>query len=141
MILLDTNVISEIMLPVPSPLVIAWVNAQERSSLYTSEIVRAEILSGVGLLPDGKRKVRLATAVAAFFDDDMTGKILPFDQSCSEAYEDVAVSRRRRGLALGQFDGLIAATAKAHGATLATRNLADFDDLDLDLVNPWENPS
>jgi predicted nucleic acid-binding protein len=141
MILLDTNVISEIIKPSPSPAVISWLNEQDSATLYLSAIVLAEIGYGVEALPDGKRKQALSAAVETFVDRAFADRILAFDRDAAKLYGTLMADRRRAGQPLSAPDGQIAATASSHGFQLATRNIRDFTNCGLVLVNPFESVS
>ncbi|RDU99110.1 type II toxin-antitoxin system VapC family toxin [Trinickia dinghuensis] len=137
MIVLDTNILSETLRSAPDPRVIEWFRAQRRAALFTTTITRAEIFYGLGLLADGSRKQALATAVAAIFEEDFAGRLLSFDSDAADIYASIAVSRRTAGKQISQFDAMIAAVARSIGATLATRNVKDFVDCGIALVDPW----
>ena len=94
MFVLDTNVISELMRLAPHPAVFAWVAAQPRTSLYTASVTRAEILSGIGIMPEGRRRTALGDAAAAMFDEDLRSRILAFDTAAADRYAEIIVSRR-----------------------------------------------
>jgi predicted nucleic acid-binding protein len=138
MILLDTNVLSEVMKPVPEPAVLTWIDSQEQVGLWTCTIVVAEVLSGLDLMPAGNRKERLREKAEQMFSNLLTDRILTFDQLAARVYGTVLLKRRTIGRPIDEMDALIAATALAHGATLATRNTTDFEDCGIRLVNPWE---
>ncbi len=138
MIVLDTNVLSELMRPEPHPAVFAWVAAQSRSSLYTTAINRAEVLYGIAALPAGRRKDALAAAAEAVFSEDLAGRILPFDTSSAAHYARLVMARREAGTPIEAFDALIAAATLAAGAGLATRDTGGFAGCGLSVVNPWE---
>ena len=136
MILLDTNVVSEAMRPAPDPVVVGWLNAQAAETLYLSSITLAELLFGVGALPDGSRKDRLAHGLdrlLALFP----GRILPFDQEAARRYAEMAVAARTAGRPLPTADGYIAAIAAANGFAVATRNIADFVGTGVKVIDPW----
>lgn len=137
MILLDTNVISELMRPTPNPDVMAWVASQPQDMLCTASIVQTEILYGIACLPQGKRKTDLATAAAAMFAEDFGERILPYDSLAAPLYAEMVIRRRTAGRPIEAFDALIAATARAWGAAVATRDTDGFANLGLDLINPW----
>ncbi|WP_373067557.1 type II toxin-antitoxin system VapC family toxin [Thioalkalivibrio sp.] len=141
MIVLDTNVLSEILRPVPESRVVDWIAAQPRSALFTTTVVEGEILYGIRLLPDGARRDALMQAVSAIFAEDFAGRVLPFDRDSALAYAEIAASRRLAGRPISQFDAMIAAVARSRGASLASRNTKDFTDTGIDLVNPWTAPS
>lgn len=137
MILLDTNVLSEILRPVPSPDVMAWLASQPATALFTSTITRGELFYGVRLLPEGQRKTGLLAAVQAIFDEDLAGQVLSFDNAAADAFSRISASRRVAGQPISQFDAMIAAIAHSRGAALATRNTRDFTDCGIELINPW----
>ena len=138
MIVLDTNVISELMRSEPHPAVVASAAAQPRASLYTTSINCAEILFGVRALPEGRRRSALADAAAMTFEEDLAERILPFDALAASRCSEIVVSRRIAGAPIEAFDALIAATALAAGAAVATRDGAGFEGCCLTLFNPWE---
>lgn len=137
MIVLDTNVLSELMRAEPSPRVAAWVTTHPARSLYTTAVTQAEVLYGVALLPEGTRRTALAQAVAGMFEEDFLDRVLPFDADAARAYAEVAAERRRLGRPISQFDAQIAAIARSRGAALATRNVADFTDCGVTVIDPW----
>ena len=137
MILLDTNVLSELLRPVPEPDVLGWLERQPAMSIYTSTVTQAEILLGVAVMPAGKRRTQLAAAVASIFAEDFAERVLPFDGDAAIAFADIVSERRARGSPIGQFDAMIAALARSRGAQLATRNVRDFAHCGIDIVNPW----
>jgi predicted nucleic acid-binding protein len=137
-ILLDTNVVSELMKPAPAESVARWTADQPAASLYTTSITQAEILHGILLLPAGKRRTALEAAAEAMFNEDFGGRILPFGAEAARPYGRIAAERRRAGRPISQFDAQIAAIALTAGATVATRNLADYEGCGIKLVNPWD---
>ena len=137
MIVLDTNVVSELMRPSPSERVVRWISLQAPASLYTSAVVEAQILHGILLLPAGRRRNALAEAAGAMFEVEFGARILAFDSGAARAYAQIASDRHRAGRPISQFDAQIAAIARTARATLATRNTGDFEDCGINLVNPW----
>jgi predicted nucleic acid-binding protein len=138
MIVLDTNVLSELMRAAPNEVVLAWVNEQPRNSLYGTRFSQAEILSGVANLPEGRRQSSLAATARAVFAEDFGSRFLPFNESAAEHYAEIIAKRRRAGRPIASFDALIAATALAAGAGVATRDVGGFEGCGLRmLVNPW----
>lgn len=136
MVILDTNVISEALRPSPSQDVIRWLKSQHAANVHTTAITIAEILQGVEMLPAGRRRKALQNAVAqalSVFD----GKVLPFDFEAAAVYAKLAAQRQGQGRPLAPLDGMIAAIAHTHNATLATRNVKDFAGCGLRLINPW----
>ena len=138
MIVLDTNVLSELMRPEPHPAVFAWVAAQPRASLYTTAINRAEVLYGIAALPASRRKNALTAAAEAMFDEDLAGRILSFDGNSAAYYARLVTARRDAGTPIEAFDALIAAAALSAGAGIATRDTGGFAGCGLDLINPWQ---
>lgn len=137
MIILDTNVISELLRPKPDGAVEAWLADEPPASIFTTAITEAEILYGMRLLADGKRKTELLAAVQPIFAEDFDGRVLPFDQDAAGAYATLAVARRQAGRPISQFDAQIAAIAASRGAAIATRNVSDFTDTGVVVINPW----
>jgi predicted nucleic acid-binding protein len=138
MIVLDTNVVFELMKSAPAERVVAWIAAQPIQSLYTTSVTQAEILHGVGLLPAGRRRRAVEAAADAMFREDFAGRILPFGSDAAPLYARVALERRRMGRPISQYDAQIAAIARSTGATIATRNVADFAGSGVALVDPWK---
>ncbi len=137
MIVLDTNVVSELMRPTPSPIVITWLERQSSASLFTTTITEAEILFGVAVLPESLRRSALLTAAKQMFEIDFGGRVLPFDSEAAQSYATLAADRRRVGRPAGAFDIQVAAIALTHGATVATRNTVDFEGFGPITINPW----
>jgi predicted nucleic acid-binding protein len=138
MIVLDTNVISEVLRPIPEPAVLNWLRSMRRGDLWTSSIVLAELLSGVDLLPAGKRQQFLREKMEQMVSTIFTGRILTFNFAAARAYGSILATRQRMGRPIDEMDALIAATALTNGAALATRNIADFEHCGIALVNPWK---
>lgn len=137
MIVLDTNVLSELIRPVPEPKVLAWLAAQAADALFTTAISRGEMLYGVRLLPAGHRQAGLLQDIEAIFSMDMAGRVLPYDEAAADAHADIAAHRRTLGRPSSQSDMMIAGIVRSHGATLATRNVRDFEECGITLVDPW----
>lgn len=137
MIVLDTNVISEVMRARPSPRVLDWMRAEPLASLFTTAITEAELLYGIAVLPPGKRRESLETTVTTILAEDFQGRILPFDSPAAQAFAVIAANRRRSGRPISDADARIAAIARSRGAVVATRNVGDFAGCDLVLVDPW----
>ena len=138
MILLDTNIVSELMRPAPSQAVMSWLAAQPAASLFISAVTEAELRYGVMLLPEGRKRAELVSAIEAMLAEDFADRILPFDSAAAMAFADISSSRRQAGRPISQFDALIAAIARSRGAELATRNVADFEGSGVEVINPWE---
>lgn len=137
MIILDTNVVSELMKSASDRNVIKWVAEQADSTLYTTSITQAEILHGVMLLPAGRRRNAVKNAAESMFNEDFAGRILAFGSEAAAAYAEIAVERRRAGRPISHFDAQICAIARSTGASIATRNVTDFDGCGVKVINPW----
>lgn len=137
MIVLDTNVVSELMRSTPAARVVRWVNTQPAASLYVTSFTQAEIVHGILLMPDGRRRDAIASAADQMFEHEFSGRILAFGSDAASEYARIAIARRLLGRPISAFDALIAATCRANGAGLATRNVADFDGCGIDVVDPW----
>lgn len=136
MIVLDTNVLSEMVRPIAASAVIEWLDVQPASDLATTAITAGEVFSGVALLPDGRRKARLTDEIAASLAD-LGGRIYPFNLDAAREYAEVVASRRRMGRPVEIADAQIAAICRSRGASLATRNVSDFEGVGVQVVNPW----
>lgn len=137
MIILDTNVLSELMKAAPHAAVTRWVATQPAANLFITSITEAEILLGVRLLPEGRRRDAVEAAANAMFEADFAGRILSFSSPAAHAYAEIAATRRRSGRPIAQFDAQIAAIAKSAGASVATRNVSDFAGCGVKIVDPW----
>ena len=138
MIVVDTNVVSELMRPSPSSQVREWVGAQAPGELCTTAITVAEIRYGLERLPDGRRKgslLAVATEVFAAFSEF----IQPFDADAAVWYATIVAQRDRLGLPIDGFDGQIAAICLTRNAALATRNVKDFEETGIDVIDPWQH--
>jgi predicted nucleic acid-binding protein len=137
MILLDTNILSELMRREPQAAVVTWLDAQPRKQLCLSAVTRAEIELGVAVLPEGLRKQTLREAADRVFKA-FTGRCLPFDEAAAARYGEIVAHRLRAGRPICVEDAQIAATALVGGLVLATRNVRDFDGIEgLALVDPF----
>jgi predicted nucleic acid-binding protein len=137
-VVLDTNVLSELMKAAPAESVVVWAASQSATSLYTTSITQAEILHGIMLLSAGKRRNAFEAAAQAMFNEDFAGRILPFGSDAAAPYARIAASRRRAGRPISHFDAQIAAIALSAGAGVATRNISDFDGCGIKVINPWD---
>jgi len=137
MIVLDTNVLSEVMRIKPDSRVMDWLNSQASDELFLAAISVAEILYGIARLPDGKRKESLREMALTTFKEDFDGRILAFDETTATHYADLVADRECNGRPISMADAQIAAICVTHGATLATRNTRDFVALGLSLIDPW----
>jgi predicted nucleic acid-binding protein len=136
-IVLDTNVLSEMMRPTPDANVAAWMSARPATSLFTTTVTQAEILYGLQLLSSAKRRSQLEAAVSQMFATDFAGRVLPFDQAAAQLYAQIAAARRRAGRPITQFDAQIAAIARSRDAKVATRDVADFEGCGIGVIDPW----
>lgn len=138
MIVLDTNVVSELMRPRPAPTVLTWLREQGSNDLYTTAITVAEIRYGIARLPAGQRRTALQQAASEIFAA-FPGQILPFDFAAAYAYADVVAHRDHIGATIDGFDAQIAAICRTHAANLATRNAKDFVDTGISIIDPWQD--
>ena len=138
MIILDTNVISELIRAAPDPGVRAWVNSIPTTQIGTTSITAAELYYGVARLPAGQRRQQLAVAVSALLNDVLRGRVAPFDERAARRYADVITGRERAGRPIEVLDAQIAAICRELGAVLATRNIKDFEETGVELIDPWQ---
>jgi len=139
MILLDTNVISELMRVEPAQIVLDWFGKHDAGDLFISAVTEAELRTGVAILPDGQRRDRLQLAIDAMIDQDFQGRVLPFDSLAAKAYAEIAAQRRATGRPIAEADCQIAGIARATDAPIATRNVKDFDGCGVRVINPWND--
>jgi predicted nucleic acid-binding protein len=137
-IVLDTNVISELARRVPDIGVLAWLDSIEISDVATTAVTAAELRYGIARLPDGHRKRELTVVIRGILTEDFHGRVLPFDERSSVQYADIVADRERIGRPIGVADAQIAAICRDLGALLATRNTAGFEETGIELVNPWK---
>ena len=137
MIILDTNVLSELMRPKPSAQVVLWVEKQHAAELFTTSITEAEIFYGIELLRSGKRREGLQAAAEAMFEEEFAGRVLAFDSEAARAFATIAARRREHGKPISHPDAQIASIVKLLGAALATRNVADFEGCEIHVIDPW----
>lgn len=137
MIVLDTNVVSELMRREPNPRVMAWIGEQPMAGVFTTTLTQAEVFYGLALLPEGRRRDELLAAARPVFDVDLAGRVLPFDSEAASSYPVIAAGRKLSGRPISQIDAQIAAIVRSRGARLATRNLRDFADCGITVVDPW----
>lgn len=137
-VLLDTNVLSELMRPKPAIEVMGWFDRRAKDSFFVSAVTRAEILLGIALLPEGRRRDGLAAAAEQMFARDFTDRCLPFDDAAATEYALIVAARSRAGHVVSTEDAQIAAIALANGLALAIRTLKDFKGIDgLSVLDPW----
>jgi predicted nucleic acid-binding protein len=137
MIVLDTNVISEAMKPIPHPEVRAWLNDQAVETLYLSSVTIAELLFGIGAMPIGKRKdmlIQILEGVVEMFRD----RVLPFDHEAARCYADLAIKAKSAGLGFPTPDGYIAAIAASKGFIVASRDIGPYSAAGVSIINPWQ---
>jgi len=139
MIVLDTNVISELMKPKPAEAVLEWVNRQDAAQLFATTVSIGEIEYGLQVLPAGERRRRLEERFARVVDTAFANRLLVFDLAAAHLYGHVMAERRDQGRPMGVADGQIAAIARSAGFTIATGNARDFEDAGVDVVDPF-NP-
>ncbi len=137
MLVIDTNVASELMRPAPNPTVAAWIAGQDAEALFLTAVSEAELLYGVAIMPVGKRRSAVEAAMREWLDLGFTQRILPFDSAAARAYAEIASVRRRAGRPIGEADCQIAAISRSRGAVLVTRNVRDFEVTEVELVDPW----
>ncbi len=138
MILLDTNVLSELMKPAPELTVVKWLDAQLDSQVFLPAITKAEVELGIALLPNGKRKDTFTRLAGALFEE-FRDRLLPFDAGAASCYANLVATARKAGRTISVEDAQIAAITQANRLTLATRNTKDFEFIpDLLLINPWQ---
>ena len=137
MIILDTNVVSEFMTSPPASAVLDWLNAQETTSLFLTTITIAEIGFGLRIMPKGRRRDLLTERFEQFVTTAFEQRILSFDEDAARVYGEVLGYRREIGRPISSLDGQIAAIARSRGFSVATRNIKDFEDCQVDLINPF----
>jgi toxin FitB len=137
MIILDTNVLSELMRDRPSPKVTAWFHKHPLVDLYTTAITEAEIFYGIELLDRGTRRQKLLMAAESLFDIDLKDRVIGFASDAARIFSEIAAHRRLQGKPISNPDAQIAAIVQLHSATLATRDVADFRNCGIDVVDPW----
>ncbi|MCG8357590.1 MAG: type II toxin-antitoxin system VapC family toxin [Kiloniellales bacterium] len=137
MILLDTNVVSEVMKSAPAKTVTDWLNSQDAADLYLSVVTVAEITYGLRALPDGKRQQSLEATFEGLIADAFEGRVLAFDETAARLYGQLMSDRKRQGCPMSIADGIIAAIARAKAFALATRNVRDFDGCGLEVIDPF----
>lgn len=138
MIVLDTNLISELVRKAPDLGVVSWLDSLDASDIALTAVTAAELLYGVARLPDGRRRRELRAKVDGLLTEEFGDRILPFDALAATHYADIVAGRERGGLQISMADGQIAAICRAWNAGLATRNVGDFVDTGVELINPWD---
>jgi toxin FitB len=136
-IVLDTNVLSALMLPRPERIVVDWLNRQPGELIWITAVTVLEARTGVDLLPEGRRKQQLEASFRRLLAEALRGRVLPLDRAAAEVAGTLAARRRREGRNIDIRDTQIAGIVLARGARLATRNRRDFDDASIELIDPW----
>jgi len=134
LIVLDTNVVSELLRPESARAVVAWLAAQDGANIRFTTVGEAELRQGIAILPKGRRQAALERALEAIFERDFRDRILAFDRLAARAYAAIAADRRTAGRPISQFDCQIAAIARA---AVATRNVRDFEACGIAVIDPW----
>ena len=137
MTLIDTNVISELMRLSPTPAVLEWFGREAATDLYFSAVGEAELRRGAAILPAGNRRESLVAEIDAMVTEDFAGRVLPFDSAAAVAFAKIFADRHGGGRPISFPDCQIAAIALSRGMTIATRNVRDFEDTRIQIVNPW----
>jgi predicted nucleic acid-binding protein len=137
MFILDTNILSAMMTPQPVPQVRGWMGAQDRNLFFTTSISQAEILSGLAIMADGRRRRDLHALATALFADDFDGRVLAFDAPAAVAYAEILSSRRQAGRPAAALDLMIASVARCHGASVVTRDTSGFAGCGVTVIDPW----
>ncbi len=137
MIVLDTNVVSEPLRPAPSQAVLDWLNAQEPQTLYLTAVSLAELLTGIEMLPAGRRRDALEQALSTQVLPLFANRILPFDVRAAQEFDQTQASARMQGNTMGFTDCAIAAIARGQGFSVATRNVRDFKGAGVEVIDPW----
>ena len=137
MFVVDTNVISETMRAEPHVSVVTWLDSRPARDLFVTAVTEAEIRTGVAMLPEGRRRRNLAEAAERVFGKMFGGRVLPFDGAAARAYAEIIAARRLAGRPISQADGQIAAIAYVRNMGVATRNVPDFVEMGVDVVDPW----
>jgi predicted nucleic acid-binding protein len=138
MILLDTNVISETFRPTPEPRIGRWMTAIPIDRFFVSSITIAELLYGLAIMPEGQRKHALGAVLQVFLAERIINPIQSFDDRDAAAYASISAHRRRMGRQIRELDAQIAAIALTRGLSVATRNVRDFEDCGIEIINPWD---
>ena len=138
MLILDTNVVSELMRPVPDPAIATWVAERATSSLFLTAVTEAELRYGLAVMPSGKRREGLATGLERMLKAGFANRVLPFDSSAARSYAQIAAARRRGGRPIAQADCQIAAIAQVRGMAVVTRNVRHFEDMGIAIYDPWD---
>ena len=136
-VLLDTNVVSELMRKSPDQTVAVWAAGHRLESLFFSAVGEAELRYGAAILPTGQRREMLVSDIDKMLGEAFENRVLPFDSGAARAYADIAAKRRANGRPVAPADCQIAAIARSRSMTVATRNVRDFEDVGIEVVDPW----
>jgi toxin FitB len=139
LIVLDTNILSELMREKPDPVIRRWMGRFDLYDLWTTAISQAEVMVGIELLPAGRRRQGLDDAAGQLFEKLLAGRVLPFTGEAARRYAEIVGLRTRRGSGVATLDLMIAAIAATNGAAVATRNISDFEDCGVVLHDPWQD--
>ena len=137
MVVLDTNVLSELMRPAPDSVIASWVAERATSSLHITAVSEAELRFGLAIMPPGRRRDGLAKGLERMLHAGFANRILPFDSAAASVYAEIAAARRTMGRPIPEADCQIAAIARSRGMGVATRNVRDFADTGLEVIDPW----
>ena len=136
MLVIDTNVASDLMRPAPTPSVAAWIAERDAATMFLTAVSEAELRFRVAILPAGRRRNALEAAMRRWLERGFAERILPFDSAAAEAYAEIAADRRQAGRPIGEADCQIAAISRSRGASLVTRNVRDFEGTGVEVVDP-----
>ena len=137
MVVLDTNVVSELMRATPSAEVLVWMDELPPRELFVTAVTEAEVRTGIAILPAGARRSGLADAAERTLGGLFAGRVLPFDSNAARAYADIAAASRAAGHPISQSACQIAGIARSRGMAVATRNVRDFSDTGVEVIDPW----
>ena len=137
MVVIDTNIVSELMRAEPSAEVLDWMDTRLRQGLFVTAVTEAEVRAGIAFVPEGRRRRGLEAACERAFGTLFGGRVLPFDSAAAHAYAEIVASRRAIGRPASQADCQIAAIAQSRDMAVATRNVLDFENMGIEVVDPW----
>lgn len=137
MLVIDTDVASDLMRPTPTPSVAGWIAERDAATMFLTAISEAELRFGVAILPAGRRRNALDAAMQRWLQHGFSDRILPFDSAAAQAYAEIAADRRQSGRPIGEADCQIAAISLSRGASLVTRNVRDFEGTGVEVIDPW----
>ena len=138
MVVIDTNIVSELMRAEPSVEVLIWLDTRPRQELFVTAVTEAEVRTGIAFLAEGRRRQGLAEVCEHAFGNLFAGRVLPFDSAAAHAYAEIVASRRAIGRPVSQADCQIAAIAQSRDMAVATRNIRDFEDMGIEIFDPWD---